>query len=97
MAVQCLRFHLLMQRPHVPSLSGEPRFHMPGGKKTKTQNRNNIVTNSIETFKMVQARYNFIRQMKLGNSTEKYLGGCSCYEEGGQRKLLEYAGLLAEI
>ena len=35
--------------------------------------------------------------MKLGNSTEKYLGGCSCYEEGGQRKLLEYAGLLAEI
>ena len=37
----------------VSSLSGEPRLHMPGGKKTKTQNTNNIVTNSIETLKMV--------------------------------------------
>ena len=56
---------------------------------------NKLVTECIS--EIVQARYNFIRQMKLGNSTEKYLGGCSCYEEGGQRKLLEYAGLLAEI
>ena len=54
-----------------------------------------LVTECIS--EMVQARYNFIRQMKLGNSTEKCLGGCSCYEEGSQRKLLEYAGLLAEI
>ena len=54
-----------------------------------------LITECIS--EMVQARYNFIGQMKLGNSTEKCLGGCSCYEEGSQRKLLEYAGLLGEI
>ena len=38
--------------PHVP----------PGQKKTKTQNRNNIVTNSINTLKMVN-----VKKKKLEN------------------------------
>ena len=35
----------------VRSLVGKLRSHMPHGQKTKTQNRSNIVTNSIKTFK----------------------------------------------
>ena len=38
-----------MQRVWVQSLVRELRHHMPQGKK---QNRSNIVTNSIKTFKM---------------------------------------------
>ena len=37
----------------VPSLVGELRSHMPHGQGAKTQNRNNIETNSIKTLKMV--------------------------------------------
>ena len=40
----------------VRALTGEPRSHMPQGQKTKTENRNNIVTNSIKTLKMVHIK-----------------------------------------
>ena len=47
--VQWLRLHLPMQGVWVQSLVRELRHHMPHGQK---QNRSNIVTNSIKTFKM---------------------------------------------
>ena len=37
-------------------LAGELRSHMPPGQKTKTENRNSIVTNSIKTLKMVHIK-----------------------------------------
>ena len=37
----------------VQSLVWKLRSYMPHGQKTKAENRNNIVTNSIKTFKMV--------------------------------------------
>ena len=45
-----------MQRVQVQALVGELRSHMPQGQKTKTENRNNIVTNSIKTLKMVHIK-----------------------------------------
>ena len=40
----------------VPSLVGKLRSHMPLGQKPKTQNRSNIVTNSIKTLKMAHTK-----------------------------------------
>ena len=51
--VQWLRFSLPMQEVWVQSLVRKLRSHMPLGQKTKACNRNNKVTNSIMTFKMV--------------------------------------------
>ena len=51
MAVQWLRLHLPMWGVQVRSLVGEPRSHMTHDQKTKTENRNNIITNSINTLK----------------------------------------------
>ena len=48
LAVHGLRFHLSVQGVWVQSLVRELRLHMPLGQKTKTQNRNNILTNSID-------------------------------------------------
>ena len=45
-----------MQGVYVTSLVGAPRAHMPRHQKTKTQNKSNIVTNSIKTFKMVHIK-----------------------------------------
>ena len=45
--VQWLRFNLPVQWVWVRSLVGELRSHMPCGQKTETENRNNIVTNSV--------------------------------------------------
>ena len=45
-----------------------------------------LVTECIS--EMVQARYNFIRQMKLGNSTEKYLGGVSAMRRVARESFL---------
>ena len=41
-------------RVKILSLVGELRFHLPHGQKTKTENRSNIVTNSIKTLKYGQ-------------------------------------------
>ena len=57
--VQWLRLHLPIQEVQVPSLARELRSHMPRGQKTKTQNRSNIVTNSIKTLKMVHIKKMF--------------------------------------
>ena len=51
LVVQGLGFCLPMQGVQFPSLVGELRPDMPLGQKTKTANRNNIVTNLIKTFK----------------------------------------------
>ena len=42
----------------VQFLIGELRSHTPGSQKTKTENRNNIVTNSIMTLKIVHIQKN---------------------------------------
>ena len=54
--VQWLRLHLPMQGVQVQSLARELGSHMPCGRKTKTWNRNNILTNSIKTLKMVHIK-----------------------------------------
>ena len=48
-----------MQRVQVQSLVGELRSDMPCSQKIKTENRNNIVTNSIQTFKKVHIKQFF--------------------------------------
>ena len=45
-----------MQRVYVKSLVGALRAYMPCHQKTKIQNKSNIVTNSIKTFKMVHIK-----------------------------------------
>ena len=54
--VQWLRLHFPMPGACVRSLVGELRSHMPCGQKTKKENRNDIVTNSIKTFKIVHIK-----------------------------------------
>ena len=49
LVVQWLGLHLPKQRVQVQSLVGELRSHMSCSQKTRTQNRNNAVTNSIKT------------------------------------------------
>ena len=56
MVAQGLRLHLSMQGVQVQSLLRELRFPHAWGPKTKTKNRNNIVTNSMKTFKMVHIK-----------------------------------------
>ena len=51
LAVQWSRLHLPMERGQVRSLVGELRCHLPHGRKAKTEDGNNIVTNSIKTLK----------------------------------------------
>lgn len=43
----------------VPSLVGELRARMSPGQKTKTQNRSNLVTNSVKTSKLVHIKLSF--------------------------------------
>ena len=45
-----------MQALWVRFLVGRQRSHAPRGQNTKSQNRSNIVTNSIKTFKMVHIK-----------------------------------------
>ena len=56
LVVQGLRIHLSMQDLQVQSLVGELRSHIPCGQRAKTENRNNMITNSIKTFKMVHIK-----------------------------------------
>ena len=46
----------------VQPLVGKLRSHMACGQETKTQNRSNVVTNSIETFKMVHVKRNLFKK-----------------------------------
>ena len=44
---------------------GELGSHVPHGQKTKTENRSNIVTNSIKTLKMVHIKkYIYIKRKR---------------------------------
>ena len=52
---------LPMQRVWVRSLIGELRSDMPHCQKIKMENRNNIVTNSVKTFKMVHILKKFFK------------------------------------
>ena len=57
---QWLRVCLPIEGVPVPSLVGELRSHMSPGqkkkKKKKTQNRSNLVTNSVKTSKLVHIK-----------------------------------------
>ena len=55
---QWLRVCLPIEGVPVPSLVGEIRSHMSPGqkKKKKTQNRSNLVTNSVKTSKLVHIK-----------------------------------------
>ena len=56
LVVQWLGLGLPVQKVGVQSLVGELRSHMPHGQRTKTENRNHIVTNSIKTLKVVHIK-----------------------------------------
>ena len=67
----------------VRSLVRELRSHMPRGQKTKTENRSNVVTNSIKTLKMAHIKkilkilyYNCIMLRLISKS-------CVCVWGGG--------------
>ena len=51
-----VKIRLPMQEVQVQSLVRELRPHMPRGQKHKTQNRSDIVTNSIKTVKMAHIK-----------------------------------------
>ena len=55
---QWLRVCLPIEGVPVPSLVGELRSHMSPGqkKKNKTQNRSNLLTNSVKTSKLVHIK-----------------------------------------
>ena len=56
MAVQWLKLCLPMQELQVQSLGEELRSHVPLCQKVKTENRSNIVKNSIKTLKMAHIK-----------------------------------------
>ena len=64
LVVQWLRLHLPAHGVWVWSLLGEQRSHMHCSQKTKTENRSNIVTNSIKALKMVHIKKIF-KKVKL--------------------------------
>ena len=49
-----------MQEVEVRPLVRELRAYMPLGQETKTENRSNIVTNSIKTLKMIHIKKKMI-------------------------------------
>jgi len=52
LVVQWLRLPLPNAGVRVQFLVRDLGFHMPHGQKTKTENTNNILTNSVKTLKM---------------------------------------------
>ena len=56
LVAQWLRLHLPMQgvgTDSIPGWSEDPTLHVSHGQKNKTENRSNIVRNSIKTLKLV--------------------------------------------
>ena len=76
LVAQVLRPHLPMQGVQIWSLVGELRSHLPRGKKSKTWNRRNIVTNSIKTLRKAHIAF-FLKEVfffcLLGCSSPWYL------------------------
>ena len=64
---QWLRLCLPMQGVWVRSLVGELGSHMPQGQKATTQNRSNIVTNSINTLKLVHIKKKSLKNKRYMN------------------------------
>ena len=56
LVVQWLGLHLPVQGVQVQSLVRKLGSPMPHGRKTKTENINNVVTNSVETLKMAHIK-----------------------------------------
>ena len=53
---QGLRLQLPIQGVPVPSLVGKLRSYMSPSQKTKTQNRSNLIANSVKTSKLVHIK-----------------------------------------
>ena len=53
-----------MQGVQVRSLVGELRSHVPLGQEIETENRSNIVTNSIKTLKMIHIKKKNLKKKK---------------------------------
>ena len=62
-------------RVKILSLVGELRFHLPHGQKTKTENRSNIVTNSIKALKYGQHQKKKKKNLENRRSTEEQSKG----------------------
>ena len=78
MVAQGLRLHLSMQGAQVQSLLRELRFPHAWGPKPKTKNRNNIVTNSMKTFKMVYIKKKKKEHFSWGLQIQTALFACCC-------------------
>ena len=72
--VQWLRLCLPMKGVAVQSLVGELRSHTPHGEKPKTLNRNNIVTNSIKTLKVIHIQKNIFKKLKQLKKKKDVIG-----------------------
>ena len=72
---QGLRLQLPIQGVPVPSLVGKLRSYMSPSQKTKTQNRSNLIANSVKTSKLVH--------IKLSLKTKFFLVTWGNYEEKG--------------
>ena len=64
LAAQWLRLCLPLQGLWVQSLFGQQRSHVPRGQKSKTWNRNNTLTDSIKTLKIVHIKNKKNRKKK---------------------------------
>ena len=74
--VQWLRLHLPMQGVQAQSLVEELRPHIPRCQKAKTQNSSVVVTNSINTLKMVHIKNIYIFKKRERTSV--------CYKQASQ-------------
>ena len=61
---QWLRLHLPIEGVSVLSVVGELGSYMSPGQKTETQNRSNLVTNSVKTSKLVHIKLSLKKKKK---------------------------------
>ena len=61
---QWLRLRLPIEGVPVPSLVGELGSHMSPGQKNETQNRSNLVMNSVKTSKLVHIKLSLKKKKK---------------------------------
>ena len=78
LTVQWLRLCLPMQGVWVRSLIEELRSHTSHGQNTKTENRNNIVTNLVKTLKGSTSK-KILKKKKLCLKKKRDKGGVGCH------------------
>ena len=84
LVTQSLRLCLPMEQVQALSLVREVRSHMPRGQKTKTYNRNSIVTNSIKIFYIVHIKKKRKKKRMVIQPSESRNGNIhSCGQRAG--------------